>query len=153
MIKIAILTVSSLEGPQQWTPIHCNKSEQKSSDYTVLHDQECTVTCNSKVETIITPRLCMHSTNVGRAQLGNSLVHVRIQVVHKFEYCLCATWKLLGKWTQFPKRVSKVVILGVYSLCTFAHILATSCTLLCALLRLVHLCTLFAHSISTTEYC
>ena len=38
-----------------------------------------------------------HSTKVGRAQLGNSLVHVHVQVVHKFEYCLCATWKLFGK--------------------------------------------------------
>ena len=38
-----------------------------------------------------------HSIKAGSAQLGNSLVHVQVQVVHKFGYCLCATWKLLGK--------------------------------------------------------
>jgi hypothetical protein len=38
-----------------------------------------------------------HSTKVDRAQLGNSLVRVHVQVVHKFEYCLRTTWKLFGK--------------------------------------------------------
>ena len=35
-----------------------------------------------------------HSTTEGSAQLGNSLVHVHVQVVHKFGYCQYTTWEM-----------------------------------------------------------